>query len=176
MSSNIQSRRQFEFMPEAHNVSIDKVELQNAGHDIYDYRHAVVNHNQVPSSTFNVTTNAPECFSGNYFYSGSHSEHSPLYRKASANVPRFQPLERNLCPTKGPPPRYIPCAHSSGLNDPPHFVYYPPLPSSSHQWRARPQPMHDLLQRDPGHFRNQLHGLHRGDPSTAYPSSRPFYP
>ncbi|TEB12653.1 hypothetical protein FA13DRAFT_1748480 [Coprinellus micaceus] len=153
MSSNIQSRRQFEFMPEAHNVSIDKVELQNAGHDIYDYRHAVVNHNQVPSSTFNVTTKR----TNGTVYNGSFTS-------------RAKPV-----PYRRPPPRYIPYAHSSGQMT--HLIsLLPPLPSSSHQWRARPQPMHDLLQRDPGHFRNQLAWLHRGDPSTAYPSSRPFYP
>ena len=81
MPAYTQQLRPLEFMPRAQNASFGKVELQNAGRDIYDFRQTTVAHPQ-PPATFNITTSAENgtvyngVFNENEFHSGYSGEYA----------------------------------------------------------------------------------------------------
>ena len=195
MSSDSQGCRPFGLMSHAHDFSVDKMNLQNAGHDLYDNRHTTINHNQAPSSTFNFTTNAPNStvyngnFTENEFHSGHHGGYFPLQYTGGVYPVLSAPRTKYL-PHYRASPRYIPHTHPPGFDEP-HFSYYAPPPSPSEQWRGEPRRMRELWQKDSSHVlmadpaRTQIwlpvHGeapwLHLDvDPRAACQTSRPCYP
>ncbi|KAJ3502919.1 hypothetical protein NMY22_g18428 [Coprinellus aureogranulatus] len=139
MPAHDQRPQTVEFMPAARDFTVEKVELQSAGRDMYDGRGAyTVNHYSAPS-TFTMTTHSAHgtvfngTFTGNQFYSGKAASgkrqrvpHSPkeCLHNDSVSLERICRGHPHPQPQR-PPPRL----HDNASPLPHMHVQHSPQPS-----------------------------------------------